>query len=534
VTRKKIETKQLDTQTEIDKTIVYSVLEFARALAGSLYPSILTPDLINSRLKEISYNPLAATEDSLNKALSDPKQSEDQLRSFVEYYEAISAPIRRIISYMASQLSLDLLYTVTNAELEDYKSVKFKKDQKIVYDWLDRFDYQTHFRNVIKQVLRNEIFACCVREEGQKIVIQELPIQYCKITSKWDFGYLIDFNFYYFLLPGVSLDGFPDFFKKKFAELFGGESGYKTYNPLMSPELRGSSQWVYWVSLPPEVGWVFKLDPSLTTGTPYLSSLLPEFLNQGVMRSLQKDMNIASATKILSASIPLLKDQGAKVANALALDPKLTGQFLALVQGALSSAIKLAVAPIENISAVSFDGDSEMYDTWLRTALASSGQNTAMFYTSKLKANSTESQLSFQSDSLMMEQQLYPQMSNFLNYFIGRKLSKFKYNFMFEGNAYYLSRQQRLDKANALAMNGIVLPQLYSSALGLKPQDFYRMLEESKAIGFVDKLTPIVSSFQQPAGKDGAGRPQKSDSEIGDAGQDTRDSGTNIDKGGKV
>lgn len=533
---KKINTNvevQTGGESEISKENVISVLEFARAIAGTLFPGVMTPDLVNQRMKDLSYNPMVPTLDSLNQALANPKNSEEQLRSFVEYYEAVSAPVRRIISYMASQLSLDLLYTVTNAEPEDYKTPKFKKDQKLVYEYLDKFNYQYHFRNVIKQVLRNEIYVCAPRDVGDSIVLQELPLQYCKITSRWGKGYLVDFNFYYFLLPGISLSGFPDFFKEKYAELFTGPNGYKTYNPLISPvSERGDSRFVYWVSLPPDVGWVFKLDPSLTSGQPYMSSLLPEFLDQGVMRSLQKNLNMATATKILAASIPLLKDQGAKVTNALALDPKITGQFLSLVQGALSAAVKIAVAPIEDIKAISFDGSSEMYDDYLRTAVASSGQNSAIFYTSKLKANMIESQLSLQSDSLMMEQQLYPQFGDFLTYFIGQLKTKYKYNFMFEGNAYYLSRQQRLDKATTLATNGIVLPQLFSSALGFKPQDFYRMLEESKAIGFVDKLTPILSSFQQP-GKDNAGRPSKPDSDLSEDGAQTKSEGGNLGRGGK-
>lgn len=526
---KKIE----QSQEELSPQQVVDVLEFARAMAGSLYPSVLTPDLINEKLKSVSYNPLAPTQDSLNRALANPKQSEEQLRSFVEHYEIISAPVRRIISYLSSQLSLDLMYTVTNAEPEEYKNAKFKKDQKNIYDFLDRFDFQYFFRNVIKQLLRNEIYVGCLRDEGERIVLQELPLQFCKISSLWSYGYLIDFNFYYFLQPGVSLDGYPDFFKKKFDELFSGENGYKTYNPLMDPDLRGNSQFVYWVSIPPDVAWTFKFDSSLTVGVPYVASLLPDFIDQAYMRALQKSTNLASATKILTASIPLLKDQGAKVANALALDTKTTGQFMALVKSALSEAVKVAVAPVENIGAVSFDGDSEMYDTWMRGALASSGLNTALFYTSKLKANAIESQLSFQGDSLLMEHNLYPQFANFLNYYCNKRTSKYKYNFKFEGNAYYLDRQKRLETATTLATNGIVLPQLFSSALGLKPQDFYRMMEESKATGFVDKLTPILSSFQMGNNPANGGRPEKSDSKISESGEQTKSDGANIGRGGK-
>src|SRR5512146_2054397 len=107
---KKVEQPALE--AGLTKQEVIDVLEFGRALAGAYYPQLLSPDMVSQRLKETSYSPLAPTETTLNNALKDPKSSESDLRSFVEYYELISAPFRRIISYLTSQLSLDLNYTV--------------------------------------------------------------------------------------------------------------------------------------------------------------------------------------------------------------------------------------------------------------------------------------------------------------------------------------------------------------------------------------------------------------------------------------
>lgn len=514
----------------LDKTTVYSVLEFARGLAGALYPTIMTPDLINARVKDVSYLPTGATTDSLFQALSDPKEHESDLRNFVEYYENLSSPIRRIISYMASLLSFNLQYVVINAEKGEYTTSKFKKDEKIVFDFLDKFDWHYHFRNVVKQILRNEVFIGSVREDGRTVFIQELPIQYCKITGRWDYGFLADLNFYMFLQPGCDINGFSPFFRRKMDEIFSGENAGKKYNPLMRVESRGESVWTYWCSLPPEEGFVFKLDPSLNVCVPYLAALLPEFIDQSVMRSLQKDINFASATKMLAGTIPLLKEQGAKISNALALDPKMTGQFLSLVKSALNSAVKVAAAPLENMQAISFDGNPTLYDDYLRTGVATSGLNSSLFYNSKIKQNSIESQLSFQSDCLFLEQNLYPQFSSFLNYFVNKKTNKYKYKFIFSGDAYYLDKQQKLDILNRLSTNGIVLPQMYANILDLKPQDFMRMLEQSQAIGFVDNfLTPLIPAFQQSSA---VGRPRKEDIGISDSGLETHDNASNIGRGG--
>ena len=55
-------------------------------------------------------------------------------------------------------------------------------------------------------------------------------------------------------------------------------------------------------------------------------------------------------------------------------------------------------------------------------------------------------------------------------------------------------------------------------------------MAEAKANGWVDNLTPIISSFQL-SGKEDAGRPKKSAGDLSEEGDQTRSDGGNIDKG---
>ena len=50
---------------------VWDVIDFARYLNG--FNSYVTPDTINSRMKQINLNPIAATEALLSAAMADPK-----------------------------------------------------------------------------------------------------------------------------------------------------------------------------------------------------------------------------------------------------------------------------------------------------------------------------------------------------------------------------------------------------------------------------------------------------------------------------
>ena len=185
---------------------------------------------------------------------------------------------------MSSLLALDLTYTVKNvSHPNEYSKPAFKKDQEKVYDFLDRFELKGSFRNVIKQVLRNEVYVGSVRQDGKNIILQELPLDYCRITGRWDYGLLVSFNFYYFLQPGVDISMYPKFFQRKYTEVYEQLKSGVVYDPSLPVSRRGESQYVYWVDLPPDIGWAFKLDTSLITAIPYFSGLMPDLMNQDII-----------------------------------------------------------------------------------------------------------------------------------------------------------------------------------------------------------------------------------------------------------
>lgn len=525
---------EIDESIKVTKEQVFEVLKYAESMNKfgiTGYGSYLTPDLLNARLKDISYSPLAPRLNELTQALANPKDSEEQLRSYVEYFEVVSMPLKRIFSYMASHLGFDLQYTIKNSIKKDkeYVSPSFLKDKEIVYDYFDKFDFKHFFRNISKQLLRNEIAVVVPRESKDKIILQELPLQYCKITARGSHAPLISFNFYYFLLSGVDPNLYPVFFRKKFAELFSGKDIRQIYNPALPMNMRGNSEYNFWVDLPPSEGWVFKLDTSLMSAVPYFSGLMPMLINDSVMLNLQKNMNMAEASKMLFGEVPLRKDdKSASIANMIAIDPVVLGQFMALARSAVGESIKVSSAPLENMRAISFEGNDELYSKWVQTMLSTSGMDTSLLYSMQTKANLIDSQLSFESDSKIMEQQLYPQFVSFFDYWVNQRTDKYKYRFRLEGNDYYLNRTQRFERAMTLADKGIVLPQLIASSIGLLPQELERMLQESRGISFADNLTPIVSAFQM-SGKEG-GRPEKSESSLGESGAQTRETGSNESK----
>ena len=563
----------------LEEKEVWDIISFARAMSGMYGNTYLNPDLVSGRMKDITLNPMQATQDMLDAAMKSPKSSETQIQDFSQSFELTSMVYKRLLSFLGDMLSFDVTYT-SSAETDDYGTPKYKKDLTAVERFLDRFEYRKEFRIAIKEMLRNDAFFACFRDTGDRFTLQELPSEYCKITGRWDGGFLFSFNMYWFIQPGVDIEMYPAFFKKKFNEIWESPNVMRNYDPALPPELRSRSSWIYWVDIPTTVGVCFKLTPELATRLPYFTPLFSDLILQPLMRNLQKNSNMAAASKLIMGEVPMLnKDAKATVKDTIGISPDLLGKFMALVRSAISDSIRVASAPLTNIKGISFDADNSIYDSYLKTALAMSGINTNLIFTSDVKQNTIETQLSLNVDEQMMTK-LYDQFNDFMDYWVNKYTRTYRFRFSFEGTDFYLNRNQRLENAMTLFGQGIVLPQKIAAAIGMKPADFIKHMAEAKSMDFMGMLTvpsvlnqeailgetakdqqdlvkttaklnpkpapipkapvlptaPVVKKpGQADTGKPAQrGRPTKSDSEISDEGAQTRAQGTNIGRGGKA
>jgi hypothetical protein len=289
---------------------------------------------------------------------------------------------------------------------------------------------------------------------------------------------------------------------------------------------------VYWTDIPigrDPYGWCFKLNPEIATRVPYFSALFNDLIQQPLVRALQKNINMSVAARLVAGEIPMLKDTASKVKDAFSLTPKTLGQFLAFVKAAIGDSLKSVALPLSNVQALEFTAQNEVYPAYMKNTVAMSGVNSNLIFTNENRTNAIETQLSLGVDEQLM-MKLYPQYNSFLNYNINARTKKFKFNFMLEGTNNYTNRQQRLEPVMGLLPNGIVLPQKIAAAVGMSPFAFQRQLDEARANGWVDDLTPIVLATQMAGGGtngDKGGRPQKSDVDLKDEGVKTRTSGGN-------
>jgi hypothetical protein len=517
---------------------VWTSLEFAQQL-GSLYPATYSPFLTNQVLKNMSLlSSSDITQEKAEKALSNPKDNERELLAISENLEVTSTTYRRIIDYISNLPSWDWTYAAMNIEdINEFKSPAYKKDLRVVRDFFYKFDHKNAFSTTLKQMLREEVFFCSFRQEGDRWLFQQLPSDRCMITGKWDYGTLFSFDYTFFLQGGVDIDGFAPAFKTGFQNLFGENSKIIDYIPSRNIDTRSENQYAYMRDCSPSDGyWAFKMQPEKNFRTQYFSGMFPDLALQPTIRNLQKNNYLAEAVKLIMGEVGTLnKDaKGPSVRDAFNLSPEMAAKFMQLVKSAINnSAVSVASAPLSNMKAFQFEGNNDLYESYMTNLLGLSGVNSNILFSSSQKQNVTESLLGVDVDQHIVEN-LYPMFENFLEYQINKLTKKYKFKITLEGTRFYVDRERRLDRQTALLDKGIVNFPKLCSALGVNPFEFQTQLDETRINGWVDNLTPIISSFQQSgASSKSNGRPSKSDDQLSDGGSATRDSGSNIGRGGK-
>jgi hypothetical protein len=415
--------------------------------------------------------------------------------------------------------SFDYTFTCINAKQKDYESDKYKNDLDIVYKFLDAFDVKREFKKIMEDIMQHETYFGVLRDESDdKIIFQQLPYSYCKVTGRSEISPLLfDFNMiYFFNQVGISLQMFPTIFTEMYNRVV--DSKNNGYNPANSLDKR-TGEWVYWTQCSPLDGFFsFKFSFNNATSIPYLAPLYSDVVLHPMFRTLQKNINILRSQKVMVGLIPFLQNKGASVKDSLAIDPVTLGNFLGLLKAGISDAIKIGGAPFSDVKTFDFDSTNpNLLEDYLKTTAAMSGVNSRLIFANDKMAN-FESQASLDTDRILATA-IYWQFEQFLDYQINKRVKDFKFKFKFEGSDYQTNRQFRLDNALKLAAVGITLPQKIAAALGMDVADFYRQLEDCKAMGFSKMLTLLASTYTQS----GAGRPEKSVNELNDGGASAKD-----------
>ncbi len=522
------------------------VLQFASQVYQVDPFGFFSPNMSNRAIVDLNNNPLVPTKEKVKSALSDYKNHTDELQAYSEFMESFDMLYKRIIEYYSNMLAFDLDISCTNAYApdRDYKSDEYKEDLRRVYKFLDAFDYKSEFHKVVKELLRHQNYFTWFRDsqgtftngeisldekdkhKTSRYTLQTMPQKYCKITGRWEYGYLYDFDMVYFTHAGVSIESYDPVFRKYYKNIFDDkENGYIPTAPL-NDRFGEFAEWTQ--TSPDDNAWVFTMDEANIAATPFLAPNIFDFLTDKEIEGLQTDKDIISARGILAGEIQLLdKQKSGQSTDAMAYNMKTLMKMLALVKKGLTSNINAVAMPAGSPKFYQFsDSNANMVVNQTNNTVGKSVSASRIIYSSD-KMSETEAKNAVVTDYNMIAK-LYPQFEHFLNFFVNKKTRKYKFAFKFSGSTYPFMREGVFDKYVALMDKGVVLaPRTYAKVLDMRPMDFDRLLEEGKYTEWADKLTSMMQSVYTMSGKDGAtggsgstnggGRPQTTSSQKADS-----------------
>lgn len=472
----------------------FDFLSFSNGYNSEFYGlnRYFTPDIINQQMQNINMNPIDVTVENINKALANPKDSEYILRNYSTYLEINNMYYKRLLRYLSDMPCFNITWDCINIEKQsEFSSKAFKDDLRVIDDFLSRFNCKEEFQLVLRQILRQGVYYCVLRDDGVKYTLQELPSEFCKITGRHAYGILFDFDMQYFISQaGVDINMFPKAFRKMYKDVY--KQLDRDYNPAQKVNKRRST-FVYWHQCNPADGfWAFKNTPEVATLIPYFAPLFPQIAIAPIVRGLQEDKYFIEASKMLVGILGFNKDtKSGQVANQVNITPDVLGKFLAVARKGLNKQIGLTALPVDDVKVVEFDTDSSNLETEQTETIAkqSIAESSVLFHQDKLSVH--ESKLAAAVDANIVKS-MYPMFANFIEYFINMRTKKYKFKFEFHDVDIPDDKDNRRTIVTELAKIGIVDFQNVARLMDMNVFQLKRSLQMSNAMGFDKDITDIL------------------------------------------
>lgn len=156
------------------------------------------------------------TKDQIATYLSDPYKYEKELRTAVRYIYGASSHFRRLVQYFSSLTDLSYVVAPYRVDPKSVNLTTMNRNYRKVLNALSSMSIKTQFPKIITTCLREDTFFGTMWVTNDSINIQQLPSEYCSIsTIEWNVPN-VTFDFSYFNNRQPMLDYFPAEFRLKY------------------------------------------------------------------------------------------------------------------------------------------------------------------------------------------------------------------------------------------------------------------------------------------------------------------------------
>lgn len=226
------------------------------------------------------------------------------LREISRYFYKTNGMYQKVVNYFADMYRFDW-YCVPEGVTTSAKSEKVAEDFLKALGYLDNSSIKLNCRDFALKVIRDGVYYGYAYEGEEGILIQELPIKWCRSRYRIKNRPAIEFNMQFFdsKYPDVGyrmkvLDLFPPEFKE----------GYLLYKSHKLPpdSTTTTAAWGSWYLLNPACAFKFALKG--LNELPLFVNAIPDILDLGLVQGIDRKRQLQQLLKIIVQLLPLDKN----------------------------------------------------------------------------------------------------------------------------------------------------------------------------------------------------------------------------------
>jgi len=450
------------------------------------------------------------TKDNIIAYLKDPYRYQKQIADAITYIYGASSHFARLIQYFTGLTNL--AYVVVPYRIDPFKENKktIRNNYRRVLNLLSIANIKTQCPIIIKTCFLYDTFNGYFWETSDSVTIQQLPNEYCAISSIEGNVFNISFNFSYFDIYKELLDFYPEEFHTKYNE-------YKKTG-------------VKWIELSSPNGFAIKFNKHITDySLPPFAGLLREIYDLEDYKDLKLTKTELENYALIDMKLPMNSEGEWLLDSDKAID--FFNNLSAVLPeevGAVLTPMDLNKTSFERTSANDADTISEAEDNLFTAA----GVSSLLF--NNPRASATALLMSIKADQ-SLTYSLVQSIEDVFNRFIWAHGfgKKFKVNFL---DISPFNEKDKADEYLKACQYGVPMISHYSASLGVGQSEMEGLnFLEVDVLDLPGRFVQLQNSAHTSSNQSDSsgeivegttevgGRPPVNDTELTDSGEQSRE-----------
>lgn len=442
------------------------------------------------------------TKDDITTYLSNPYTYEKQLRSAVTYIYGASPHFRRLIQYFTGLTDLSYVVSPYRIDPKHASENSINRNYRKVLSAMSAFSVKTQFPKILTVCLREDVFYGTLWVTNDSITVQQLPSDYCSISSIEGNVFNVTFDFAFFDTNSKMLDYYPAEFRTKYAQ-------YQ------------KNRTVRWMELDSPTSFAIKCNTDIVNyAMPPFAGILREIYDIEDYKQMKMSKTALENYAMLVMRLPM-NDEG-----DWQIDLTKAKEFWRNLDSVLPEEVGSVLTPM-GIDKISFErsntGDTDTIADAEQNLFTAAGVSSLLFNNEKASANAL--QLSIKADQSITFG-IVKSIEDVINRFIQAQSYGKNFKITFLDVSPY-NRKEAGDAYLKACQYGIPMVSYYCASQGLSQSEMDCMnYLENTILDVKSTFIPLQSSNTQssssaPDSEDGA--PEKDVGELTDSGEQTKE-----------